>query len=307
LCLGPFTKIERLFIPERTVTSFNLSFYFQPNTTMNSFTSIPELTRNGQLFSTNGPMGKPWDHDINELFEQYAPTNPSTEAINPLLSTMRTQPHPQEYDHYDVEAVVPAREGALSLGMPVLRQTHRPTSVSEMPLFPVHMGYIPITEEEAFEHPVSEDTLQASRFTIPRGQMSVGKIIDLIRKVVSATGDIHEIAPKDTHSTQDRILYSSTLLYATFDQYGNHRFAQCNVRLQPVKDQDAESIAVIATHFQGDTRLSMALFLTLRAYVLSNGKSECKVRTTELFHGFADEYIDVMSEPTAIEFSSSEE
>lgn len=260
---------------------------------------MPELTRNGQLFSTNGPMGQPWDHDINDIFERYAPTNPTAESINPLLSTMRTQT--QEEEHYDVEAVVPAREGALSLGMPVRRPA------PSVPLTPVHMGYIPITEEEAFQNPVSENTLQASRFTIPRGQMSVGKIIDYIRKVVSATYDIHEIAPKDTHSTQDRILYSSTLLYATFDQYGNHRFAQFNVRLQPVKDQDAESIAIIATHFQGDTRLSMALFLTLREYVLSNGTAECKVRTTELFHGFADEYIDVMSEPTTIEFSSSEE
>jgi len=213
------------------------------------------------------------------------------------------QQHREEEEHYDVEAVTP-KEGALSLGMPVRR--------TPAPLAPVHMGYIPITEEEAFQNPVSEYTLQASRFTIPRGQMSVDRIIDHIRKVVLATYDIHEIAPKDTHSVkpkdthsvQDRILYSSTLLYATFDQYGNHRFAQCNVRLQPVKDQDAESIAIVATHFQGDTRLSMAFFLTLRAYVLSN---EFKVCTTELFHGFADEYIDVMSEPTTIEFSSGEE
>ena len=276
---------------------------------MNSFTSMPVLTHNGQLFSADGQVGRPWDYDITELFEQYAPTR-NPEAVDPLRLI---DGPPREEEQYDVEAVVPAREGALSLGMPVLRQTHRPipTPVSETPLFPVHMGYVPITEEEAFEHPVSEDTLQASRFTIPRGQMQVGKIIDYIRKVVSATYDIHEIAPKDTHSTQsaepDRMLYSSTLLYATFDQYGNHRFAQCNVRLQPVKDQDEESIAIVATHFQGDTRLSMALFLTLRAYVLSNGTAGCKVRTTELFHGFADEYIDVMSEPTTIEFSSSEE
>jgi hypothetical protein len=166
----------------------------------------------------------------------------------------------------------------------------------------VHLGYVPITEEEAFQHPVSENTLQASRFTLPRGQMSADQIIDHIRKVVLATRDINEIAPKDTHpgSEQDRILYSSTLLYTTFDQYGNHRFAEFNVRLQPVKDQDAESIAVIATHFQGDTRLSMALFLTLRASVLSNGTADQKVRTPELFHGFSDEYLDDMTEPDPI-------
>ena len=269
---------------------------------MNTFTSMPELTRNGQLFSTNGPMGRPWDHDINTIFEQYAPTNPNAEFINPLLSTMRTQHQTQEEEHYDVEAVVPAREGALSLGMPVRRPPVpvTPPSVGVS----VHMGYIPITEEEAFENTVSEHSLQASRFTISRGQMSVDQIIDRIRKVVFVSDDIHEIAPKNTHyipvTHQDRILYSSTLLYATLDQYGNNRFAQFNIRLQPIKDQDAESIAIVATHFQGDTRLSMEFFITLRAYVLSNGTSECKVLTPELFNGFADQYIDDMSEPAML-------
>ena len=166
----------------------------------------------------------------------------------------------------------------------------------------IHMGYIPIKEEEAFQNPVSENTLPASRFTIPRGQMSIDRIIAYIRKVVFVSEDIHEIAPKDTHSIQDRILYSSTLLYATFDQYGNHRFAQYNIRLQSVKEpgQATESIAVIATHFQGDTRLSMEFFLTTRAYVLSNGTSECKIRNPGLFNGFADQYIDEMSEPPTL-------
>ena len=239
-----------------------------------------------------------------------------------------------EPEYYDVDDTpLPEEDGVLRLKMPIARQpdVNLPLSAGVS----VYMGYIPITEEEAFdsyyefpsetannsgreahfvcgvqvfnkrsgrENPSgscreNEHSLQASHFTIPRGQMSVDQIIDRIRKVVFVSDDIHEIAPKNTHSTQDRILYSSTLLYATFDQYGNHRFAQFNIRLQPIKDQDAESIAIVATHFQGDTRLSMEFFLTLRAYVLSNGNSECKVRNPELFHGFADQYIDDMSEP----------
>ena len=270
---------------------------------MNSFTSIPVLTRNNQLFTANEPIGQQWDHDINTIFERYATSN-NPEAINPLLLNQQ----PREEEHYDVEAVVP-KEGALSLGMPVLRPPVPMTPPSAG--VSVHMGYIPITEEEAFQNPVSEYTLQSSRFTIPRGQMSVNRILAFIRQVVFVTDDIHEIAPKNTHSTQsaepNRQLYSSTLLYATFDQYGNHRFAQLNIRLQPVKDQGAESFAIVATHFQGDTRLSMEFFFTLREYVMSNGTSECKVRTPELFNGFADEYLDVMSEPAMIEFSSGEE
>lgn len=268
---------------------------------MSSILPIPQLTRCScyhmpTSLEDYSPM------NVDGFFEQYTQQKPqSKDAVDPLADVFGVTGQPEQEHYYVDDTPLPEGDSVLRLKMPIARQpdVNLPLSTG----ISVHMGYIPITEEEAFKHPVSEDTLQASRFTIPRGQMSVDRIIDHIRKVVLTTYDIHEIAPKNTHSTQDRILYSSTLLYATFDQYGNHRFAQCNVRLQPVKDQAAESIAVIATHFQGDTRLSMALFLTLREYVMSDGITGCKVRNTELFHGFEDQYIDAMSEPPPIEFS----
>ena len=235
--------------------------------------------------------------NVDEFFNQHVKST-SKDAVDPLAWILGPTG-----EHYDVDDTpLPEGDGILRLKMPIARQP----DVNTPPLcngVSVHMGYIPITEEEAFEHPVSEYTLQSSRFTIPRGQMQVDRIISQIRKVVFVSEDIHEIAPKQIHLAQDRMLYGSTLFYATFDQYGNHRFAKFNIRLQPVKDKGVESIAVIATHFQGDTRLSMEFFFTTRAYVLSNGTSECKVRNPELFNGFADQYIDEMSEPAPIEFS----
>ena len=231
--------------------------------------------------------------DVDDFFNQHLQPI-SKDALNPLADIIGLTG-----EYYDVDDTpLPEGDGVLRLKMPLVRQpdVNPPLSTGVS----VHMGYIPITEEEAFQNPVSENTLQASRFTIPRGQMTVDRIIDLIRNVVLATYDIHEIAPKKIHFTQDRCLYSSTLLYATFDQYGNHRFAQLNIRLQPVKDQDTESFAIVATHFQGDTRLSMEFFLTLRAYVLSNGISECKISNPGLFNGFADQYINEMSEPPTL-------
>ena len=232
---------------------------------------------------------------VDDFFNQHLQPV-SKDAVNPLADIIGLTG-----EYYDVDDTpLPEGDGVLRLKMPIARQpdVNPPLSTGVS----VHMGYIPITEKEAFEHPVSENTLQASRFTIPRGQMTVDRIIDLIRNVVFVSEDIHEIVPKKIHFTQDRCLYSSTLLYATFDQYGNHRFAQFNIRLQPVKEpgQAAESIAVIATHFQGDTRLSMEFFLTTRAYVLSNGISECNIRNPGLFNGFADQYINEMSEPPTL-------
>jgi hypothetical protein len=165
----------------------------------------------------------------------------------------------------------------------------------------VHMGYEPISEEEAFLHPVSEDSLPASRFTLPRGQFSVDKIINYVRKVVFTTSDIHEIAPKNTiyeFQITNKSLYNSTLLYTTFDEYGNHRFAEFNVRLTAV--QEPESIAVVATHLRGDTRISMAFFQTLREYALNNGTTFQKVSKPNFQIGFEDQYLDVMSEPPTL-------
>ena len=244
--------------------------------------------------------------NVDEFFDQYTLVQ-SKYAVDPLADIFGVtgQSEPEYYDVDDTP--LPEEDGVLRLKMPIVRPLMMNRSEDNPPLFAgvsVHMGYIPINEEEAFENTVSENSLQASRFTIPRGQMSVDQIIDRIRKVVFVSDDIHEIAPKNTHfipvTHQDRVIYSSTLLYATFDQYGNHKFAQFNIRLQSVKDQATESIAIVTTHFQGDTRLSMEFFLTLRAYVLSNGNSECQVRNPELFNGFADQYIDDMSEPATL-------
>lgn len=269
---------------------------------MSNFLPIPQLTR-CSYYNMPTSLENYTPMDVDEFFNQHA--QPTSEyAIDPLAKIRGPTGQP-EPEHYDVDDTpLPEGDGVLRLKMPIARPLT--TRAEDNPPLcrgvSVHMGYIPITEEEAFENPVSENTIQSSRFTIPRGQMSVYRIISQIRKVVFVSEDIHEILPKNPHSTQCRFLYSSTLLFATFDQYGNHRFAHFNIRLQPVKEpgQDAESIAVIATHFHGDTRLSMALFLTLRKYVLSNGTSECKVRNPELFNGFADQYIDEMSEPATL-------
>jgi len=259
--------------------------------------------------------------DVNDFFNQHV-THQSKDAVDPLVDVfgLTGQPEP-ERELYDVE-VVPSKEGALSLGLPVLRSKDKDpfeelgwgadipdhvlrSRVEDPDVKPnlcsgvsVHMGYRPISEEEAFVFPVSSvKVLHPSHFTIPRGQMTVEKIIDRIRKVVFSTDDINEIAPKNTHfDTKEHTssLYGSKLVYTTFDQYGNHRFAQFYINLIAI--ESPAEIAVLVTHIIGDTRLSMEFFLTVRAYVLSNGTTERKVVNPDLYNGFADAYINEMTE-----------
>ena len=269
---------------------------------MSNILPIPQLTR-CSCYNMPTSIKDYVPMNVDEFFNQHAKSK-SKDAVDPLADILGPTG-----EHYDVDdAPLPEGDGVLRLKIPIARLP----VVNNPPLclgVPVHMGYIPITEEEAFEHTVSEYTLQSARFTIPRGQMTVDQIIGQIRKVVFSTTEIHEIAPKQIHLAQDRMLYGSTLFYATFDQYGNHRFAQFNIRLQSVKEpgQDADFIAVVAEHFQGDTRLSMAFFFTLRAYVLSNGTTECKVSNPELFNGFEDEYLEAMSIPPTLAIFDTQE
>jgi len=158
----------------------------------------------------------------------------------------------------------------------------------------IHMGYIPITEEMAFENPVSIDRLSPSRFVIPRGRFQVSEIIDRIRTIVFYTYELNEIVPKNTSlcfKLTHKCLYATTLLYSST------RFAQMRVQLHAVKSP--ESIAVEVLHSQGDTRLCMAVLNTIRDFVVSEGTSSHRVVVpTNLNRGSADEYYLAMHDAT---------
>ena len=247
---------------------------------MSNVLPIPKLTR-GSCFKTSiTPMIT--SMNMTEFFN-YNATFQSKDDPFESSSQKKTK-------LYDVELVL-AKEGSLSLGLPVSPGVGLSSSDSK-PLRGVSLECIPITEEEAFAHP-NDEFLQASHFTIPRGQISVNRIIDRIKKV-GLSDNIHEIVPK----TPNTGLYCSTFI-STFNQLGEHRFAKFDIRLQPVKKQGQELIAVVARHIEGDTRLSMEFFITLREYVMSNGTTERNV-PNPIFHGAGDRYLYEMTEPLTI-------
>jgi hypothetical protein len=183
------------------------------------------------------------------------------------------------------------RENALSLNTMQFDSPVKKTQFSVFRAPPVregesiHMGYIPLTEEMAFENPVSIDRLSPSRFVIPRGRFQVSEIIDRIRTIVFYTHELNEIVPKNTSlcfKLTHKCLYATTLLYSST------RFAQMRVQLHAVKSP--ESIAVEVLHSQGDTRVCMAVLKTIRDFVVSEGTSSHRVVLPNLNGGSADEF-----------------
>ena len=205
-----------------------------------------------------------------------------------------------------------AGNGVLQLKMPIPRdevsvlnntiQFDSPVKKTQFAIFrappvregeSIHMGYIPITEEMAFENPVSIDRLSPSRFVIPRGRFQVSEIIDRIRTIVFYTHELSEIVPKNTSlcfKLTHKCLYATTLIYTS------PRFAQMRVQLHAVKSP--ESIAVEVLHSQGDTRLCMAVLNTIRDFVVSEGTSSHRVVVPNLTRGSSDEFYLTMHDAT---------
>lgn len=284
---------------------------------MSDFITIPQLTRKGnycysQYIEDDGFNRMNIINETNELFSLNLTPNKIKSEINPLECET-----PQiEQDYYEVDdSPLPEEDGVLRLRMPLTREEANLRMSKKTPAFepevnpPLHpgvsnhMGYQPITEEEAFQNPVSVNLLPECYFAVPRGQMTVAQIIDRIRTVIFKTDDVNEIAPKT--KTTHRGLYNSNLVYTTFDKYENHRFARMSIQVLAIKNPN-ELFAIVVYHTQGDSRISMSVFETVLAYVESNGESNPRVPTPDFSKGFSDQYQDVLSYPQPEDVTISE-
>jgi len=144
----------------------------------------------------------------------------------------------------------------------------------------VHIGYKPITEEEAFGNTnmpnIHIPSLPCTHFTIPRGNMSVDSIINLVREVVVFNENLHAVIPSNmVYKESLKIkIYESILIYTYFDETG-YRAVKLQVSLQVSPNPD--NIFVIVERLRGDTRPFLAVYNTIRDYIKSEGTSNCRV------------------------------
>jgi len=274
---------------------------------MSTYLSIPLLSQSVCQHEPSEEWIQNNQVDVDAFFNQYGPFD-SEGTVDPLNKILGKSIQPSK-EWYEVEDSPETEDGVLSLKMPIeITQPETPTLKSEKrrhnesskrinPIphigVSVHMGYIPLKVDDAFANPVSIDALSDSNFTIPRGKISVDKIINRIRAVVFSNDEINEIVPKTKYYSPDKFcgLYSSTLIYTTFDDYCNHRFAQMHILLVA---SEKDTFAVTVFHHHGDSRLSMSFFLTVRAYMESNGKTDSNVPPTNFHDGFEDQHCDSM-------------
>ena len=188
---------------------------------------------------------------------------------------------------------------------PVLKKKHNP-KLNARNVIPDNLN---ISKCIAYEtHFLDKNDIIPTNFIIPSDQFTLNRTVQMIRSVVFETENLEEIVTKNNNLSEIHgCIFKTTIVYTGFDEYKNHRFAKIHIRIYEIFDKQNSDektalcqnkyIAIEISHLQGDSRMSMSVFRTIRDYVMSDGETECKVCLPDFSIGFADEYYLVMGNP----------
>ena len=162
---------------------------------------------------------------------------------------------------------------------PVLGLISEPETM--IPLLPgesIHIGYIPISEEEAFDraavdNPFQEYALSISHFRIPRGKLSVEKLSQLIHRFVSINLAVNVLVPKREwiNDTPRHAIYETKVVHT----WKSH-CATINVRVLALKDP--YELAICVDRLCGSVTAHRMFLHTLEQYITSEGQSYPLIR-----------------------------
>ena len=133
----------------------------------------------------------------------------------------------------------------------------------------VHIGYQPMTEEEAFaDNTPEQEYLTFKTFLVPRGNMTIDRIIDHIRQVSKNNLIDTIISPRSSEYTPTKkCMYDAEFMFMNEIEQ-----TWVKIRVELRADRPRNSIAVDITRLRGDARLCKAYSETLEKYVKSDGQ-----------------------------------
>ena len=266
---------------------------------MSSFMQIPVLARNNDRSFYTECIAVPGQVSALDLFDIHADTNADGDfksTINPLAEIIQTQKDPE----YRVDEAPLQDNGCLQLKMPILVEDERDMYITP-PLPQSSKQYNNANPQLVPLVPlVSVYDLAMTHISLSVGLASVDRIVQHIQSVTQSTDEFQEVVQKE--SRDRNCLYKANIVATCFDEYGNHRFAKMTIYLRAVsmetgpinEDSTFDALAAEVVHIQGDTRLSMAYFRTVRDYILSDGDGDSRVYIPDFHEGFADMFEDVM-------------
>jgi len=145
---------------------------------------------------------------------------------------------------------------------------------------PVHIGYKPITEEEAFSKtPLKEFVQPTSGFDWARGEMSCERAIALIRKFVCANNSYFSI-PKPTQFTVREAIYETMVSYT--DTAGRHVCMRIGLYVAKYANKEASERTVLEMNYLfGEYRAFNQFYKYLRFYIESDGTIDPQIYSRE--------------------------
>lgn len=170
--------------------------------------------------------------------------------------------------------------------MTILRSTLSLVSEPDtmIPLLPgesIHLGYIPISEEDAFAKAKSNpyygeymESLSRSHFRVSRGKLSLEKLTALIHRFTSINLAVDVLVPKREwiNSATRRAIYETKVVHT----WKSHR-AIIMVRILAVKDPD--EFVIYVERYQGSVTAHRMFLHTLEQYITSEGQSYPIIRS----------------------------
>jgi len=151
--------------------------------------------------------------------------------------------------------------------------------LEDIPLLPgesIHIGYIPMTEKEAFSYiPVipPQMTLPVSHFRMAREDVDVDELSELIHRFIAINDAVERLVPKRKYINMEpgKRLYEAKV---THSWRNHHATIQVSVIALPASStEESDEYAISVNRLCGSVTAHRMFFHTLEQYVLSYGHS----------------------------------
>jgi hypothetical protein len=131
----------------------------------------------------------------------------------------------------------------------------------------IHIGYVPIDEEEAFQRPTPFYLLNRT-LRIPRASITLDELIMLIRGFVESN-HVNTIIPRDIIGLA-RYVYHSDHLATEGDNYAKIAVLIC-------ADMDTQEYIVEVSRTQGDSAIFSRFYQTIHLYLSTLGSEGANI------------------------------
>jgi len=150
-----------------------------------------------------------------------------------------------------------------------------------VPLLPeeeLHVGYTPLSEDEAFRYPISQlQHIFIDHFRISREKMRLEQVISCIRKMMLYPTNNTVVYVDDCRDAQyDNLLYRTTCIVHEYTSEGEEIYA--NVLVSVSADLENAAYLVEVNRYFGNRSVYYRFYETFQYYIETGGRHTPSIR-----------------------------